>query len=513
MGDSEGPKILVAPWGNPFEWKEAVYHFNGKEFRAKTTLLPMMEVLKPDKVILIIPETLSCVSERSLENLKKYAQEESVLLDHHVEALKGDPRRYGEILANLQELIRSFCRSEVGVEDNRLDVMIAPNIGRYRCPSLEARWEIPKDSDIVSIYSSYVLQSVVNTVNFMIRGDVRMVTMILDTTHGINFMPLAAYDAVLPAARAISAAHRIEVVFRQYNSTPFPIGVKDPSMDIYLVKEERLFPNKAAQRLVYSFVAGGEMNRIFVTSESERYGEEIEWLKKELSVIKKMHSSSRALVSSIHYSLPLALLQFALEIRREASWKLGPDRIEEFLKRSLCMVEIHDDPSRIPRELTIRRVAVPEYRSIKACLSAWALICYAKRALDSLDSSNLRIIDSETKSMRVSVTEGMLEKVLENYLRGPLYDVALHEISKIRRDKKRAVNTERTRQEGCETVRRNFIAHSGLPPKSIDIKQEDGSLWISYKAECLDTVKRLSERALNETERLISKGHERPNKQ
>ena len=78
---------------------------------------------------------------------------------------------------------------------------------------------------------------------------------ILDTTHGINYMPVAAYRATIAAARMISTMFNILVDFMQYNSDPI-VGIppKDMILNIHLVRREHFTPNKAAQRLVYSYL-------------------------------------------------------------------------------------------------------------------------------------------------------------------------------------------------------------------------------------------------------------------
>lgn len=504
LGDA---KVLIAPWGNPFVWNDAVYHLYGRTFRAKTTLLPLVEVLRPDRIIVAIPETLLCMSGKPLDTLRRYTKENVILQDYSLDSLKRDPRKYGKILNSLRGLIERFYEKEVGSAEGRLNVLMAPSVGRYRCPKIEAKWEIPEGSNIDSVYSIYILLSTVTAVNSLLEefgGNVKEVLLALDTSHGVNFMPLSAYRAVLSAARIISAAYGIDVVFRQYNSTPFPLGVRDPDMQIYLVREEAFHPNKAAQRNVYSFLAGGEMSKVITFSTSGAYEREVLSLKRGLiGGIKSAHGAVRALAGSVHYSLPLAFLQFAEELDENSAFNgINPETVEKEVRRLFQMVVINKDFTR--KKVKIVHVSAPEFKGVKAFLAAWSLASYALRALEGVRSRSEET-GVEFREGRVWATLKALRNVLDDYLRGPLHAVALQEVSNIERELNKRTGFDLGGEKAdCETHKRNFIAHSGLSLRSLDVvRREGGSLWLAYRKECLGQVRTLTKRALRETEEMI----------
>ena len=66
MGDvMGGRRVVVAPWGDPFGWRPAVYRLveDGEEFvrEGSTSLVCLVEAFNPDVVILVVPETLLCL--------------------------------------------------------------------------------------------------------------------------------------------------------------------------------------------------------------------------------------------------------------------------------------------------------------------------------------------------------------------------------------------------------------------------------------------------------------------
>jgi CRISPR/Cas system-associated protein Csx1 len=64
--------IVVATWGNPFEWGKAYYRLAESENKVEsvTSLSLLMEELSPNLTVVLIPETLICV-----DAVKRYGRE------------------------------------------------------------------------------------------------------------------------------------------------------------------------------------------------------------------------------------------------------------------------------------------------------------------------------------------------------------------------------------------------------------------------------------------------------
>ena len=81
-------KVLVATWGNPKNWGNGKYNINGKELISKTTYIPLFEVEKPDKGIIIVQNSLfpefnvwdeSSLKEKIKEKLREFGANEEIL--------------------------------------------------------------------------------------------------------------------------------------------------------------------------------------------------------------------------------------------------------------------------------------------------------------------------------------------------------------------------------------------------------------------------------------------------
>ncbi|ADC88650.1 hypothetical protein Thal_0012 [Thermocrinis albus DSM 14484] len=60
MGGSESKKhkVIIAPWGDCKSWKSVEYKYKSDEIKANTTLKVLCHDLKPDGVLVLVPDTL-----------------------------------------------------------------------------------------------------------------------------------------------------------------------------------------------------------------------------------------------------------------------------------------------------------------------------------------------------------------------------------------------------------------------------------------------------------------------
>ncbi len=502
-------KLLIAPWGNPFTWKEANYRLWDKITREVTTLSSLTEHFNPDKTLIFIPETLLCQRSRSYESYKRYAKDKATLDDYPKEKLLSNSfSAYKDLLSSLAGAVGEFCRENIS-GGRGIDVVITPNVGEYGCNKGVARWKLgSRQVSPDSAYSSYVLSSILYSMESILGiRDVERISIILDTTHGINYMPLAAYKAAITASRIISAAYGVDVKFEQYNSTPYPVGIGDviPDLEVYLVKSEYITPVKAAQRIVYSYLASERIDHLIIFSDKADVSKMSSLLdvRGSLSVLKAIHNFARPLVSSIHYSMPLAFLQFSCDFNSHEKPDLR--KIHEILMDLLSFVRIWPDEKRSENGIMeIEHLAIPNYEELKSSFSAYALILYGRRALDEAHISAV-------KDGRIEAPLSELMATVNKYLKGPLAGVTEQEISNFKNnvDKYLSISAEETTGEWishkgpCEIHTRNFIAHSGLDYNALELMRSDNEIWVRYRRECFKEIRRIAGRALKETRRLI----------
>lgn len=507
--------IIVAPWGNPFGWRQATYSLleEGRRITVRdknTSLACLVKALRPDRVILIIPETVLCPGDKYIEN---FCRRGGQLLSEILEEGKGE--LYPKALESLEQVIRNLYKEwEIGGPDPY--IVVAPAIGEYKCKDEIYVWKIGLERvDPVSAYAAFTLVSVVATAIDLKMETPEEVLLVLDTTHGINYMPLAAYRATMVAARILSTILNTRVEFRQYNSAPYPFGASKPvTLDIFMVRRETITPNKAAQRLVYSYLvrnAGQAKPFLRARDLGDILHRRLNKIEKELGWLKDLHREVCALVASIHFSMPLALLQLGLEYNLKYGKIVEEGGITKFnntLRELLGYVQVCRDTR---GRLNIEHQVMPRYDDIKSLLAAISLTSYSNHAV--------KYVNPVISQGLVEASLDDLEKTAENWLRGPLLGVVRHEISMFKKayrgeyamkEVKELINRAETEKSGwvslecgCESSTRIYIAHAGLASNSIEVKIDKNNVYIRYCKHCLNTIRNCLCSALSVVQELI----------
>ncbi len=170
-------KVLVATWGNPnAEWKEVTYHLKDKQFRNKTTYLPLFKVENPDKGIIIVQNSLFPVFGISDENsLKK----------------------------EIVEKLRKFGADGETLE--KTEVIVTISAGKYN--------GIKFDAGFYDILLNLFIQ-----LYFCLKDADEVV---LDLTHGINYLPNITILAISHLKKIMGFRLRL------YNATPVTRDVEE----------------------------------------------------------------------------------------------------------------------------------------------------------------------------------------------------------------------------------------------------------------------------------------------
>ncbi|RLE86462.1 MAG: hypothetical protein DRJ67_07175 [Thermoprotei archaeon] len=490
------------------------------EEKGRTSLACLAKALEADIIVVLVPETLLCPGERPreehamrYEELGKCVRGLLRLAENGCREDREAWEAYRRALERLRGIMSELCREWLGDVSERIEVAVVPAIGEYAGPKgVRVLWRLgPSKIDPVTTYAAYSMMTAVAAISALNVETSERLRMILDTTHGINYMPLAAYRALMAASRLISAALNVTVEFEQYNSAPYPRGVPQPPvLDIYMVRNEVITPTKAAQRLVYSYLirdAGKaepfhRMRDCLPTTHAE-----LNSLRKKFNECIELHSKAEVLAAAIHFSMPLALLQFSSEFERPELSRLARG-IRSILDNLMSYVKMKGDGR---DKLVVTHLALPHYDDLKSLLAAASLVEYG---INALEASKVTKSDD-----RIEADLSTLKQVVGEWLSGPLQRVAEHELacfenafktgeipakdllSLIERAKKSPgewVNVDGK----CEDQDRIMVAHAGLALRAIEVRAQE-ELYIRYREECLDGVKKLLRGALKPLRQLL----------
>ncbi len=186
-------RVLIVPWGNPFEWGDITYTYEGIAMNSFCTLPILKEAIDPDKIIVVVVDTLAnLVNERTGEP----SVEQRVFSS------------YDEVLEDVRERIEYFVKNKLGERFDEIDLVIAPGVGVFK--------NIEVYGDILDYYHfvTYKLAELLPVTNMEVY---------LDLTHGINFMPVLTYRAVLNLLGLASYLRNVRLTV--LNSEPYPRGI------------------------------------------------------------------------------------------------------------------------------------------------------------------------------------------------------------------------------------------------------------------------------------------------
>ena len=253
-------KLLIAPWGNPFNWKEIRYRFETTTCTSKTSLCVLVKALKPERILILVADSLV----RS-EKVKETPGYEAIK-----EAVKED----------IGEFLEKTCFSE---DLSKVEICVLPGTGYFQNGSFEGQ--------ILDYYYRLLYELA------KIASESELSEIHLDLTHGLNFMPVLTYRAVKEILQVVSFFKSVK--FTAYNADPFT-GELSEILTLHRVEETEespRFPTLSPYEV-------NESSRFFeklVVDENDRKLKSVDkvWLKEVLTFLGGMV-----------YGLPLILTTF-----------------------------------------------------------------------------------------------------------------------------------------------------------------------------------------------------------
>ena len=313
-------KVLILTWGSPwsaysvnkdliqYRWSEVNYVIDeggNLKCKSRTTLPVVYKHYSPDKIIIIATDTTIFNPDLFTSENRNYRD-----LIQYVEKI------YGEFIQDIIESSANKCDINIDEFKKKIEIVIAPGTGTYnnRYYTTEKREESLNINFCGSITNYYnfiygrLSELLYNEVISLLKDSkqpkkTKTLRIILDLTHGVNYMPALTYRAIKDLGGAASILLR-PVFLEILNSEPYTQGVNE--LRIHLV-EKTLNPRPER----FSFMNGKEPLEIEGRCLSKHCEETIrELLSNRLSKIKELIDLKDvyAYASSIENGLPLLLL-------------------------------------------------------------------------------------------------------------------------------------------------------------------------------------------------------------
>jgi len=456
-------KVLVAPWGNPFQWKPATYEINGELIKSRSTLPALIRELKPNSVFVVVLDTL--VNMYVCNNFDKETRKCLEKWPDQNDVPTKNVSTYTEVASDIRSRVEWFLwklveetkeeeysqELEKMINNKQIKIIIAPGIGTHSNPPLNnVTVSISGDCTVLDYYYYIVYE----LSKLLPAGDL---TVYLDLTHGINFMPVLTYRAVSNLLSLGSYAWNVK--FKVFNAEPYSQGV---NLKIHKVEDATVKPKPQ-----YFVVSG--------------------------------HSDWNAFISSIVNGFPLVFATFfpdSLKVKQHADYIY-----EEFCKTIKVSSELNDNSIKVE----IRRNMLPED------LHSTALLYYLIRVMNAKfgeiypkDKEEFTLYELENISKlfdSIPAIGWRVKKDIENIKKLKYIHSNWDNLGKLRRGKNWKKfekicgpgETQKTNQ--CIEVR-NFIAHSGFDDNIVQLRKINSNIYIRYDPNLRDVVLELAVKSL-----------------
>ncbi|MEM4603235.1 MAG: CRISPR-associated CARF protein Csx1 [Desulfurococcaceae archaeon] len=416
--------VLISTLGDPSAWNPVEYIYDKSSFKSIFTI-PLFNYItpKPDTIILIVLDTI---------------------IDEKISS-------YGDLIEKVCSKYKDLISKETGLSCDRVKIIVAPGVGRFQ----------PKNKDLffnfigkLSDFYAYIMFEI----SKLLAESEMEVTIHLDITHGINFMP----SLTLLATKKISsvlALTRNNVRLKVYNAEPYRKSVTE-RLNIHLVEDSPVF-------IEYDLMPLGAKGKcVLLKGNVVSYEGDLRTL---TSNCDKMRNKLNAFLSSIFNGLPLAVYTFY------------PDVAE--------------------LENTINKIVEIWRENIKVTLNEKEV--YVKRNLSfSEDFVKLTQIWLITKTLNLSrrteVSYNELDSLRENFFSKFSEKID----SMISRDLYRVERNVKEKGEKCKDwvklrtiygeskdfTERDFLAHSGLEMNVTEVKYDGQSIMLRYAEDEMKNV-------------------------
>jgi CRISPR-associated protein Csx1 len=214
-------KVVIAPWGNPFGWNRAKYSYEGKQTEANTTLDVWLEHLKPDKVCLIVPDTVIDKKYINKDYFERFANE-----------------GYCFYKSMVKNSVYSFLTDKNKVRNYSPEIVkfyINYNTGTYEHLKFE-REAADYYLNLYWIFYKFFIKDL-QILDKIKNHQQLTLEVYLDTTHGVNFMPALTLEALQKFLKALSAAP-IKIHLKVFNAEPVTPFSSNEVSELLLIYEE-----------------------------------------------------------------------------------------------------------------------------------------------------------------------------------------------------------------------------------------------------------------------------------
>ncbi len=424
-------KVVVAPWGNPRNWKAVPYDYNGQKEIFKSSLVLIKKVENPNKVIIVTADTLSDECDYSFKN-----------------------PTYNDIKSCVEKLIFNFCQKELNIF-NPEKIIVSYGFGEFNNAKFTG--------NAVDFYY-HTLKELALLFSDSLPEINEKIEVIFDATHGINYTTILTYRALRDILEIF--AYVYDVNLKVLNSDPY-IGreAKIDRLNINVIEKSKILPKISIYR------SDKRPVEPYFRLEDERKGEIGKKIKKFISEISFSINKILIFLGSFLYALPVFILSYMID---PSVLKEKIEKISEEFEKNICLKNL--SKLEVFRNWEFRENFV---NLVKADLVSSIL---KKSEFNKLNDVPL----SKIKDLK--------NKVYKNFpIESNRIDKELDDIKNLQNitQQYEVYNKIKGNPVLNQIDKRNFFAHAGFEYNTIELKKENEEIYIRIHTRMKNSAEEL----------------------
>ena len=279
--------ILLTPWGNPSVWKKVRYVYEDEEIESHTTLPIILRKHHPDYILIVGLDTIS------LYNIDK-------------DKLSEGRIDYLEDVINASRIYITEKLEEWDIDRENVHIEILPGVGEFHQKKKFIWLYHGKITDFKYTLTYFLSKFLITHLK---NGNSDAVNLIIDLTHGINYMPTFVYNSSLTLGRLLRFKYK-EVSLTVLNSEP----VQHPYKGKYRINKVAEIDNLAREyifEMLSSYGGGIKPLKIANLKNRRSLAEEIKSFNKKYEL---RASELNTFLGGIINGLPLVILTYFPDI-------------------------------------------------------------------------------------------------------------------------------------------------------------------------------------------------------
>ena len=414
---------------------------------------------------------------------------------------------YGELRETLKEFIENTYIKEFGLRDVNLFILPGAK-GTYR------KWVAKNVAEFVTLIGSsgdlkfaalwYLIQELEKNLEKLVED--KQLEIIFDVSHGWNFVPTVLYRVLFLLSEILSF-FGIDTYIRLIATEPFV----DSNTPLNVVEIER----KPIPYNLYPYTTGEQGYKSSLKLYDKKFGKEAGILLGELKNYINAHKEVRVndiplLVGAFYNGFPLAVKEYYI----------SPERLKPFVEKVFelylkgidVFVEGEESENVKGRTNIVRKLKLHPFVEVLLVSYLYSLLTKAKAEGDFLEKGEITIDKLREFSCQIfgrdekklihierelgnceGTFKGDIERTIEEAIN---LGVNLSEWKRlkdvedeIREKLEPKLSTEREKSPQEEDTgdsrrgsidKRNFFAHAGLSKSEVEVKVENGEIYIRY---------------------------------